>query len=176
MAMRRTYPIVAAGVGRVDYSKNAEIMVETAIRSHLSRRSWVGYWEDVPSSIYPDTNASLFLFFADSTLQFAAPSITQHIKDISFSTNRNCLVYAKFAKYATFWDMIDDETHIGPGPEEVIWEEWGYGGVELKFSKGIPTEEGHYYAIQLAAYSEKPTYTYNIQIHGLADLIEGALP
>lgn len=174
MTMKTTYPLIAVGVGRVDYSKNAEVMTEPVARSHLSRRSWVGYWENYPTQIYPNTDAAIFLFFSDHhAFQFAAPAIIHHIKDISFSTNRNSLVYLKFAKYATFWDMIDDETHMGPGPEEVFWEEWGYGGVEVKFSKGIPTEEGHYYANHVASYSEKPTFTYNIQVHGLADLIEG---
>lgn len=167
MAVKRTFTVTPTGVGRKDYSQNVEVSVEPVIRSHLSRINW---WAEWPywTPPYPYTWDLILPFFnkAGAVLDYVPEDIIYHIYDIYLYGKYNALTPAILRKYSY--------------PDYIFLEEvaaiYGYGGAHLWISRGYKCEVGRVYTVSGTQWSEKPTFTIDLLVHGMTDLPAELIP
>lgn len=166
MSVERTFAIQSVGVGRQDYSKGVEYSVEAMIRSHLRRHIWYAFYNDLAAVAYPNYNTVGPLQFLDAdgnVLFFVPDDVTYMIYDVKFTGD-----YYSLARTS-----IEIYTWPGLVYVETVAEVFGYGGAEIRLTKGHVCEVGRVYAMGFTQYSEKPTYGGQLVAHGMADVIVG---
>lgn len=163
MSERIRFPVSAVGIGRQDYSQNLEYSVEPVIRSHLQRINWwftAAGWPTVP---FP------FVYLGDLVFEDRAGVVTNicpsdveyYIYDVWNQGLYNALTPCLLYKY----------TLVPFALVEVIGLVYGYQKASLHFTSGVKCEPGFTYVVCLAQYSELPTFTASMIVHGLTDRV-----
>jgi len=160
MSVVRTFPVPALGVGRVDYSVQAELHVEPLVRSHLHRCQWT-VEALLPTLAYPDANLALFVFMdaAHIPLFYVPNDMKYIIYKLSCTGNYNSLTFAYLARFT--WPALNFV--------EAIVEAYGYGKATARIINGHVCVPGFAYGGSINLWSEKAAYTASLVAHGMAD-------
>lgn len=163
MALQKRVTTVATadGVGRKDYSQNVEYSVEKAIRS-LQQRFFYSYsYTDLPALVFPDVYETRLQFLVDGALQNVAPSTEPWMIYLAeVTTNTNNLVVVTLNRYLTEDAYTDGDIY------EHLGTAFGFVEAKLEFTKGIPTQAGSIYSLQLGEFSGG-AFDLDVVVHGL---------
>lgn len=162
MTLSITRPLAAVGIGRKDYSMNAEFSTESLIRSHLERSIWLDeltYW----TPPFPWAYFSVLQFSdAEGNLLYYAPEDIKYIiYNIVLVGEYHALTVAALQKFS--WPEIE---YV-----DTVAEVYGYGRAEIHLTKGHVCEPGRLYAVALTQWSEKDLFTAYSNVHGMSDLV-----
>lgn len=169
--LRRSFSVIAAGVGRKDWSQNAEYKTEELIRSHQVRISWnyryliygVPYGERYIGLLEPSTPQAGRppWFFGDVLYN----GVATYISECVLSTLTQNLVYVTVEEF-------DDYNQVFGPSIKTYGGAWGYGNVEIKFTKPIEWAVGKLMGIGMAVIDPTwPIVYYDISLTGIVDQV-----
>ena len=139
----RTFTVEPEGVGRRDYSQDLQYSTIKYERSYQIPNI---YWLTVPNipSLPPPAVWTLVYTFLlpDGTLAGNAPEHKTWFFNIRTATDRNALLFASFARWTNITELL-----AALPPVEIFRTRWGYGIIDMDFTKGVRTIEGCAYAL-----------------------------
>lgn len=159
-----TRTLTPVGVGRKDYSLNAEFATEALIRSHLERVTWSSEWT-YWTPPYPLLYGGILQFMdaEDNILPYVPSDLKHIIYDIVTVGEYHSLIAAMLQKFS--WPDLNFMETVGGV--------YGYGRAELHLTKGHVCESGRVYIVAMTQWSEKPTFTVSCNIYGITDRVIG---
>jgi hypothetical protein len=152
------------GVGRKDYSQNAEFATEALARSHLERAVWSAELTyDTPP--YPWIYGAILQFTdaADNVLLYVPNDIKHIFYDMITVGEYHSLIVAALQIYS--WP---DFNYV-----ETVGGVYGYGRAELRLTKGHVCEPGRAYVVAVSQWSEKPISMASVSVYGMTDRVIG---
>lgn len=157
-----TRTLTPIGVGRKDYSLNAEFATEAIMRSHLERFAYsaeLTYW----TPPYPLAYGGILQFSdaANNIILYAPNDLKNIIYDMVTVGEYHSLIVASLQKFS--WP---DFNFVG-----TVGEVYGYGRAELRLTKGHVCEPGRVYVVAMTQWSEKPTFTVSCSVYGMTDRV-----
>lgn len=159
-----TRVVAPLGLGRKDYSLNAEFSTESLIRSHLERSIWT---DELTRFTLPYPLAYFtILTFSDAEgniLLYVPDDIKYIIYDLAVVGDYNSLVAAGIQRRSWPGLVLVDTVGLV----------FGYGRAEIQLKKGHVCEPGLVYTVVLNQWSEKPTFTVYSKVHGMSDSVVG---
>lgn len=138
-------PIVSVGVGRRDYSMNAEMFTAPITRSYQDQAAWYAYFPLLPCPLPFWYLVSLDFLDETGAIVPYAPTPDYYIYSGEITSDRNSLVVIALA--------VGTDLAI----EEILGLVFGYNSAKIEMSKGIRTVKGKYYYVFFADYSGLPT-------------------
>jgi len=138
-------PLVPVGVGRRDYSINAELFTVPITRSYQDQVAWYAHFPSLPCPIPDWYLVSLDFLDEEGNLVPYAPTSDYYIYSAETTSDRNSLVVIGLA--------------VGTAlvVEELFGIVFGYNSAKIEITKGIRTVKGKYYYVYFADYSGLPT-------------------
>lgn len=147
-------------MGRRDHSQDVQYSTEQIIRSRQLRFFYAIRYSNLAGITFPYTYEVPLGFLVDDVIQNVAPLTPYFFNLISVAAERNALVVTVLNRYASYQDYLNYVI------AEQFGVSYGYGKTDLKYTRGIPTEQGSVYTVYIAEWSGLP-FNLNLAINGL---------
>lgn len=170
--LRRAFAVTATGVGRKDWSQNVEYSTEQLIRSHQVRITWnyrylyygIPFPESIVAPLTPSiaqAGAPVFDLFGMNLFN----GVATYVSEVVLSTLTQNLVYVDV-------EVFDSYDQLLGLPTTVFGGSFGYGNIEVKFTKPIKWEIGKIMGIRMSVFDPTwPLVYYDITVSGIVDRV-----
>lgn len=158
-----TFTTEAKGVGRRDYTNAVERSTAAVGTPTLKQTSYVAYWWGT-RPVLPLGYWYVFYWALpqeDGSFYWEASTVAVHYAEINVSARKNVLLQTGLLRWASVQDYIDHNI------AQIFPRVFGYGDIQMHFTKGIATQPGSMYGLGVGIYSEAAEEEFSWIINGI---------